>query len=102
MKKIIASLILLTLVALPVVAFAQPSVTIGSIEGLVDAIKRPLWTIFGLIALIAFVISGILFLSAAGNPEKIALARTAFLWGVVGIVVGIIAYSIVAIIENAL
>ena len=87
---------------MPAMAFAQPSVTIDSLEGLVDAIKGPLWVVFGLIALIAFVIAGISFLTAAGDPERIKTARTAFMWGIVGIVVGIIAYSIIAIIESAL
>ena len=90
MKKIILSLVALSVLAMPVLALAQPSVTITSIDDLVDAVKRPLWIIFGLIALIAFVIAGILFLTAAGSPEKIAQARTAFLWGVVGVVVGIV------------
>lgn len=102
MKKIVVSLLLLSILIVPALAFAQPQVTISSLDQLVNAIKRPLWVVFGLIALIAFVISGILFLTAAGNPEKIAQARTAFLWGIVGIVVGIVAFSIVSIIESAL
>lgn len=102
MKKIVVSLILLTVLLAPALAFAQPGVTIGSIEQLVNAIKRPLWIVFGLIALIAFVVAGILFLTASGDPDKIKTARTAFLWGIVGVVVGIVAYSIVTIIETAL
>ncbi len=102
MKKIVVSLILLSILFMPVMVFAQPNVNITSIDQLVTAIKRPLWIIFGLIALIAFVVAGILFLTAGGDPEKIKLARTAFLWGIVGIVVGILAYSIVTIIETAL
>jgi len=102
MKKIVVSLLLLSVLLVPAMAFAQPNVTINSLEGLVNAIKGPLWVVFGLIALIAFVVAGILFLTAAGNPEKIAQARTAFLWGIVGVVVGIVAYSIISIIETAL
>ena len=102
MKKIIVSLLLLSVLLVPVMVSAQPVVTINSLEQLVNAIKRPLWIAFGLIALIAFVTSGIYFLTAAGNPEKVVQARTAFLWGIVGVVVGIIAFSIVRIIETAL
>jgi hypothetical protein len=102
MKKIILSLTLLSLLVVPVMAFAQPSVTISSINQLVEAIKNPLWVIFGLIALVAFVVAGILFLTSNGEPEKITKARTSFLWGIVGVVVGIVAYSIVTIIETAL
>ena len=102
MKKIVVSLLLLSVLLVPVMVSAQPVVTINSLEQLVNAIKRPLWIVFGLIALIAFVTSGIYFLTAAGNPEKVVQARTAFLWGIVGVVVGIIAFSIVRIIETAL
>lgn len=101
-KKIVVSLTLLSLLAVPVLAFAQPQGEIGSLEDFVSKIKTVVWTIFGIIALISFVIAGVLFLSAAGNPEKIAAARNAFLWGVAGVVVGILAFSIVSIIENAL
>ena len=102
MKKIVVSLLLLSVLLAPALAFAQPRTTINSLDQLVNAVKRPLWVVFGLIALVAFVIAGILFLTAAGDPEKVKTARTAFLWGIVGIVVGIVAYSIVAIIETAL
>src|SRR3989344_1660139 len=102
MKKIIVSLLLLSAVLVPVTAFAQPNVTITDLDQLIAALKAPIWTIFVLIALIAFITAGILFLTASGDPEKIKTARTAFLWGMVGVVVGIIAFSIVTIIENAL
>ncbi|MDO8486456.1 MAG: hypothetical protein Q7S77_02060 [Candidatus Staskawiczbacteria bacterium] len=101
MKKIVVSLLLLSVLLVPVMALAQPGTTISSLDQLVNAIKRPLWVVFGLIALIAFVTAGILFLTANGDPEKIGKARTAFLWGIVGIVVGIVAFSIVTIVETA-
>lgn len=102
MKKIVVGLVLLSILLMPVMVFAQPRTTITSIDQLIAAIKRPLWVIFGLIALIAFVVAGILFLVSGGDPEKIKLARTAFLWGIVGIIVGILAFSIVSIVETAL
>lgn len=94
MKKIAVGLLLLSVLLVPVTVFAQPNVTISSLDQLVNAIKRPIWIVFGLIALIAFVVAGILFLSAGGDPEKVKTARAAFLWGIVGIVVGIVAFSI--------
>jgi len=99
-QKIVASLILLGLLALPVLAFAQPTNTIESIDQLYDVVARAIWVIFGIIALVMFVIAGILFLTAAGQPERIVQARQAFLWGVAGVVVGILAFSIVTIMEN--
>lgn len=102
MKKILLSLVVVGIAAAPFLAMAQPSVTISDLPSLVNKIKSVVWTVFGLLAVIAFVIAGILFLTSNGNPEKIAQARNAFLWGVVGVVVGIIAYSIVEIVSTAL
>jgi len=102
MKKILISLLSLDMLLLPVMVLAQPAVSINSLDQLITAIKGPIWVVFGLIALVAFVIAGVLFLTAAGDPEKVAKARTAFLWGIVGIIVGILAFSIVTIIETAL
>jgi len=61
-----------------------------------------LWVVFGGIVVVSFVISAITFLTAMGNPEKINQAKTALVWGVVGVVVGIVAYSIIMILSKIL
>jgi uncharacterized membrane protein SirB2 len=65
---------------------------------LIDA----LWVVFTIIAVVMFVVAGILFLTSTGDPQKIQQARNAFLWGVVGIAVAIIGYSITKIVINTL
>lgn len=69
---------------------------------LIGNIELSIWIIFGCVAVVCFVIAGILFLTAMGAPEKIKQAKSAFVYGVVGIVVGIIAYSIIAIVGSLL
>lgn len=54
--------------------------------------------IFGAVAVICFLVAGVLFLTAAGDPGKLTIARAAFIWGIVGVVVGILAFSIIEII----
>ena len=63
-------------------------------------ILNSLWILFTAIAVIFFVVAGILFLTAQGNPEQVSKARSAFFWGVVGVVVGIIAYSIITLVGS--
>ncbi len=107
MKK---SLILLSAASLLVLPFAVSAIVIGnppsggisSVEQVINAILTPVWQVFIGLAVIMIIISGILFLTAAGNAEKVTQARNAFLWGIVGIVVGIIAFSIVAIVRGGL
>jgi len=102
-QKILTGLVSFSILAAPVLALAAPptnnSLTLCT---LVTKIEDIVWIAFGLITVIAFVTAGILFLTAGGNPEKVAQARTAFLWGVAGVVVGIVAFSIIAIIGSGL
>ena len=56
--------------------------------------------VFAAIAVIMFIWAGVTFLTANGAPEKIQQARTAAMWGVVGVIVMILAYSIFAIATN--
>ena len=65
-------------------------------------VETVVWIVFTCIVVICFVWAGVLFLTARGEPEKLKTAKSAFIWGVVGVVVGIIAYSIIAIVSAAL
>jgi prolipoprotein diacylglyceryltransferase len=101
-KNLIALSLILFVLALPVLVFAQPSKTYSSIDPIIQRVQTLAWQIFGLIAVIAFIIAGILFLTSGGDPEKVQTARHAFMWGVAGVIVGILAFSIMAIIQTAL
>ena len=108
MTKTKLALVTLSILALPALAFADLSgqalgggaPAIGSLESIIQDIENAMGTIFGAIAVICFLVAGILFLTAGGVPEKVAAARSAFLWGIAGVIVGIIAFSIVAIVES--
>ena len=106
MQKIKLALLstLAGVLVLPIVAFALPAgvPAISSLTQIVIYIENALWVIFGLIAVVMFVMAGILFLTAGGQPEKVQSARSAFIWGVAGVVVGIVAYSIVAIVGTVM
>jgi len=105
MNKKTLFLILLGILAFPLVGLAQLH-SYGyqsfSLEGLVDSIVSAAWTIFAAIVIICFVMAGILFLTAQGAPEKLNTAKSAFIWGIVGVIVGILAYSILLIVSNVL
>jgi len=100
MNKTKIALIFLGVLLLPVLAFAQPAVRLGSLQQVINVIQNALWIVFGLLSVIAFVTAGIMFLFAGGQPDKVVAARSAAIWGVVGVIVGIVAYSIIAIISS--
>jgi hypothetical protein len=58
--------------------------------------------IFGFIGIIGFVISGIMYLTSAGNEEQIKKAKSAMTWSLVGVVVGLIGLVIILAVGNAL
>ena len=103
-QKSILSLAILCIIGVPVMALALTGdvpPTAGSISSLSDLIKNieiAIWMIFAAIAVIMFVVAGILFLTAQGAPEKVQAARAAFIWGIAGVVVGILAYSVLAVV----
>lgn len=104
MNKKKLSSILLGFLILPSLVSAQlfrPPSPVSPAMFIINVLKS-IWIIFIAIVVISFVISGILFLTAQGQAEKLKTAKAAFLWGIAGIVVGILAYSITLIIENAL
>lgn len=107
MKKIALSLATIGLIVMPVLALAQvggsaPGTFAVSLESLGQMIVNQIWVVFTIIAIICFVIAGVLFLTSGGDPEKIGKARSALIWGVAGIVVGILAFTIIAVIRGAL
>ena len=99
-------LILLGFLILPSIGLADlqscpvggPCVT--SISSMVHGIEMTAGLLFGGIAVICFLVAGVMFLTAGGQTEKISQARSAFIWGIAGVIVGILAFSIIAIVAN--
>ncbi len=107
-KKIVAVLAVL-LSALPPTALADiyPGPTPMALADLsatdvMNKILNFLWPAFMGAAVIMLLVAGFGFLISMGNPEKIAVARQSVLWIIVGIVVGVLAFSIPFIIKNTL
>ena len=108
-KNIAISLVSFGAMLLPVAAMAQMEGNApggygnppSSLQNLVHDVENIMGLVFGAIAVICFLVAGILFLTSGGNAEKVAAARSAFIWGIAGIVVGLIAFSIIAIVSTA-
>ncbi|MCX6718726.1 MAG: hypothetical protein NTY81_03990 [Candidatus Staskawiczbacteria bacterium] len=99
MNKKTAFLVLLAVVfTLPITAHAL----VNSIQTLSVAVANVVWVVFTGIAVICFIIAGIMFLTAGGAPEKLGTARASLIWGIAGIIVAILAFSIINIVTTAL
>ena len=69
---------------------------------LICNILRLIWPAFIGLAIIMFFVAGFFFLGAHGDPGKITIARSFLIWGVVGVIVAIMGFSIVQIVATAL
>lgn len=58
--------------------------------------------IFGFLALIAFIIAGVLYLTAQGDYRKIEQAKKATYYAIIGIVIGLIGLIVVRTIDSLL
>ena len=107
-KKKLFFIIVLGILTIPLTSFAtglQPygvggGPVITDWHNIFNAADEAAGALFGCIAVVMFVAAGILFLTAQGAPESLKKQKAAVLWGIVGVIVGIAAYSIIAIVGN--
>ncbi len=102
-KLIIPSVI--TLLALPVAVLAAINFNPPSGNAVVQpavvvvAILNFIWPIIVGITVIMFLVAGIMFMSAQGEPGKLQAARSMVIYGIVGIIVTLLAFSIIGIVQ---
>jgi hypothetical protein len=61
----------------------------GGLKAVLMRVLNWMLGIFGALALLAFVISGIMYLTAAGETTRIDKAKTAMTWSIIGVVIGL-------------
>lgn len=109
-KKIATSLFLAILLALPAVTLAadlvipDPPAQGNAIDfwKLVNGALGVIWPIFIGAVVIMIIWAGFLFVTAAGDPAKITTAKKAAIWAVVGIAVGLLAFSAYTFVKRVL
>ncbi len=107
-SAIITSITLAALLASPAVILADinpgsaPSSQNLNITQIINIVLNFIWPLFVGFAVLMFIVAGFQFLTAQGDPSKVDQARMSVLWGVVGVVVGVIAFSIPFIVRNTL
>ena len=80
------------------VTIPNPLTGVKSFPDLLCKIAKVIGTIVAALGTIAILISAILYLTSAGSQEKMSKAKTALWAGIIGIIIGILAPTIVSII----
>jgi len=96
MKKT-SLLILLAGIFIPAFASAQTIATM--LENILTKVVQPV-AVFAVITL--WVVTGILFLTAQGDPGKLDKARQAMIWAIVGTAITVLAPFMATIVGNSL
>lgn len=96
MKKVLASLILATLLAVPIVGLAYEEAPIiisepGELEELIDTVIDWVFTIVMGLAILFIILAAFFYITAAGNPETIGKGKTMLIYALVGIAVALLA-----------
>ncbi|MEK7124754.1 MAG: hypothetical protein AAB877_03710 [Patescibacteria group bacterium] len=103
-RKFLYSLLSIALI-LPNISLAisfppEPSGKPVNIPGVISGIVTIVWWVFVGVSVIMFIVAGIQFMAAQGEPGKITQARNSVIWGAIGIIAAVIGFSVTAIIRN--
>ena len=110
MKNLTKKIVAVTLLALPMAVLAvtpanQQTVNIssvGEIMGIIQSVINWVALIILTVSVFFVLMSGWTYLNSAGDPEKVNEAKDRLIYAAVGIVIGLIAFSIPNIIQNFL
>ena len=69
---------------------------------LLTGIADQVGSLIAILGTIMIIISGILYLTSAGSPERISKAKTALIYAVAGIAIGLAAKGIIEIVKNVM
>ena len=105
MKKIAYQALAFVLAAAPLAASAQFSRTKTNAQGsglpnstvykIIGNTMNYLLAIIGFLAIVGFVIAGIMFLTAAGSDEQIKKAKAALKYSIIGIIVALAGFVVI-------
>jgi len=96
-KKFLALPVLMVLLALPALAFAVDNFVTQVISKVLTML---VWPLFVGAVVIMSVWAGFLYLTAHGEPEKIKTANKAVIFIVIGIIVAILGYRMIATVNQ--
>jgi hypothetical protein len=100
-KKIILLASSFALLAAPLAAFAgavNPATWVNDV--ILRLLTVVIYPLFAGLVVIMSIYAGIMFLTARGDPGKLKTAQTTFIWIVIGITVGLLAYVIIGLVRN--
>ena len=98
-KKVIYSITSLGLLTpATLLAYSAPAGTTlptGTVKGIVSQFMTWILGMVGFLGVIGFAIAGILYLTSAGDEDRIGTAKKAMTWSIVGVIVALLGVVII-------
>ena len=105
-KKILYFFVFASLLCLAKFALADgitpPAGIPDNFATLLTNIANAVATLIASISVIMIIVSGMMYLTSAGNPQRMQTAKTAFIYAIIGIVIGLSADALVAFIKTTI
>ena len=101
-KKIVVHILLLTLFLFPLVGFTQDIESGDDVIQIIINITNFIWAVFMVITVIAFLVAGFFYITAAGDPTKVTRANKMVLYSIIGVAVALLSGGMVALIQSFL
>lgn len=105
MKKKLIVLFALAILLIPIVSFglvvpklAKEGIEIDLVRIISELLGNIIWPIIVAVTVIMFLVAGFKFLTAQGAPDKLKEAKSAVIWGIAGVVVIVLSFSIIKIV----
>jgi len=98
LKKTSIPLFSTTLIILPILTLAAETPTL---QGMADAAVQTALYVASAIVVILWIVTGVLFLVAQGDPEKINVAKRSLIAAIVGTVIIIVAAGAINLVGSA-
>ena len=74
----------------------------GKLKETVSHVLTAIFGIMGIISAVVIIIAGIMYMTSAGDPGKVATAKKAILYAIIGLIVALSAFAITNFILEAL
>ena len=97
----LASQSVLAAISVPDAATSLPNPS-GGIKTILDNLAKWALGVFGALAILGFVISGIQYVTAAGDDDQAKLAKKNITYSIIGVTIALAGYIIIKAIETAL
>lgn len=107
-KKILSALYICLLVAIALTPIAINATSVGfspgtvptniSLTGMIGTVLNTVWVIVAAIAVIMVITAGVIMMTAAGSPDKVAMGRQTLIWAIIGLAIAILGFSVTTIV----